>query len=411
MALLNGIFNATLNPAELNMRSFAATILRLFPNGSAPMFAMTSQSGKSSAKSVTHGYFSKTMTFLSFYLNDAANVAAGVQLLTIDDGAGGAITGLQAGMVFVDTRTRENIRILTVHSGTSITVTRSFGRVAAAQINDNDVFVHIGTAFEQGSLRPAARQLATTFVPNYTQIFRNAWGLTDTARASMAEMGYSNIAESRKDCSMFHAVDIESAIIWGQPEAPATGPGGQPISATQGVIDALEQYAPANTNAADASTTYDELVQLVEPAFKYSTDMSNPKERVAFGDAKAIRILNQIGINSGQVQITQNETSFGMHFTKFKFYKGTINLIEHPLMNAVADNAPLYAGQLLVMDMPALKLAYLEGRDTKAEEYGSNGRQTELGTDGVGGSLTTECAVELINPFSCAHVTGLTAAT
>ena len=64
MALLNGVFNTSMNPAELNTRSFAGTLLRLFPNGSAPMFALSSQSGKSKAKASTHGYFSKTMTFI-----------------------------------------------------------------------------------------------------------------------------------------------------------------------------------------------------------------------------------------------------------------------------------------------------------------------------------------------------------
>jgi hypothetical protein len=65
-------------------------------------------------------------------------------------------------------------------------------------------------------------------------------------------------------------------------------------------------------------------------------------------------------------------------------------------------------GNLLVMDMAALKLAYLDGRDTKAEEYGMGGKQVENGIDAVGGSLTTECAVELINPYSCAYIEGLT---
>jgi hypothetical protein len=52
----------------------------------------------------------------------------------------------------------------------------------------------------------------------------------------------------------------------------------------------------------------------------------------------------------------------------------------------------------------------MDGRDTKAEEYDSKGKQSSGGgIDGVGGSLTTEMAVELINPFSCAYVTGLTA--
>ena len=64
MALATGLFNInTGNPAELNVRSFAGQILRRFPNGSAPMFALTSQTGRSKAKQSTHGYFTKVMTF------------------------------------------------------------------------------------------------------------------------------------------------------------------------------------------------------------------------------------------------------------------------------------------------------------------------------------------------------------
>lgn len=400
MSLITGLFNATKNPAELNMRSFAGTILRLFPNGSAPLFALTSQSGKSSAKAATHGYFSKTMTFVKTTITTAIASAATTNLEVASS------EGMTVGMVLHFPSVRENVRVTAIVDATNVTVKRGFGRTAAqASIADDAVVFQVGTAFEEGSTRPTARQLATTYIANYTQIFRNAWGLTDTARASMAEMGYSNVAESRKDCSMFHSVDIESAIIWGQPSAPATGPGGQPIHATQGVIDAMEQYAPGNTNAASSTTTHAQLVALLEPCFTYSTDMANPKERVLFGDAQAIRVINDIGVKSGQVQITQNETSFGMHFTKFKFYKGTINLVEHPLMNGLG-----LAGTALIMDMPALKLAYLEGRDTKPEEYGAGGKIVESGIDGVGGSLTTELAVELINPYACGLITGLTAA-
>lgn len=397
MALLSGIFNTNLNPAELNTRSFAGTILRLFPNGSAPLFALTSQAGKSKAKSSTHGYFSKTMTFVK--TTSTAGDLVGATTLTI-----GSTTGMTPGMVLHNTRTRENIRINTVASGTTITVTRGFGRVAAAAINAADNFIQVGTAFAEGSTRPSARQLATTYVANYTQIFRNAWGLTDTARASMSEMGYSNIAESRKDCAMFHSVDIESAILYGQPEMDTSG--AQPIHATQGIIDAIYQYAPANINAAGATTTYDQLVALVEEAWTYSTDAANPKSRAAFGDSVAIKVLHQIARLSGQIEIMQSETSFGMQFTKFKFYKGEINFVEHPLMNALSTTA---TGNLLVMDLPALKLAYMDGRDTVAEEYNVQGSKVENGTDGVGGSLTSELAVELINPYSCCYVTGLTA--
>lgn len=394
MALSTGLFNTNLNPAELNTRSFAGQILRRFPNGSAPIFALSSQSGKSKAKASTHGYFSKTMSFVSTTSNATTNVATTIVFATT--------VGMTAGMVMFNPRTRENVRVTSITNATDAVVTRAFGRVAAAAINAADPWIQVGTAYEEGSNRPTARRLTTTYVANYTQIFRNAWALTDTARASMAEMGYSNIAEDKKDCSLFHSVDLESAIIWGQPKMDTTG--ATPIHATQGVIDAMEQYAPGNTNVAAATTTYAQLVAMLEPAFLYSTDMSNAKERTAFCDNTAMRVFNEIAKASGQVQIQNGQTSFGLRFTQFNFYNGTINLVTHPLLNGLGQS-----GMSLIMDMPALKLAYLEGRDTKSEEYGTSGKSADNGQDAVGGSLTTECAVELINPYACALITGLTA--
>ena len=397
MALISGIFNTNLNPAELNAKSFAGTILRLFPNGSAPLFALTSQAGKSKAKASTHGYFSKTLTFVK--TTASAADAAGVTNLSVASSA-----GMTVSMVLMNTRTRENYRVTAIPDATHVTVTRAFGRVVAAANIIGDNLICVGTAFMEGSDRPVARQLSTVYIPNYTQIFRNAWGLTDTARASLAEMGYSNIAESRKDCSMFHSIDAESAILFGQPKMDTSG--SQPLHATQGIIDAIYQYAPSNVNAAGETTNYDQLVALVEEAWTYSTDASNPKMRAGFCDSTAMKVMHQIARLSGQVEIMQSETTFGMQFTKFKFYKGEINLIEHPLMNALQTAA---TGTLLVMDLPALKLAYMDGRDTIAEEYNINGKVIPNGTDGVGGSLTSEFAVELINPNSCVYVTGLTA--
>ena len=120
--------------------------------------------------------------------------------------------------------------------------------------------------------------------------------------------------QNLKDAAMFHAVDIESAMIWGQPKMDTAG--SQPIHATQGVIDAMEQYAPGTTNTAGPTTSFAQLVSLQEPAFQFSTDMSNANTRTLFGDSQAIKVINDVGRASGQVYITQNETSFGMNFTK-----------------------------------------------------------------------------------------------
>lgn len=390
-----GVFNAIQgNPAELNARSFAGQILRRFPNGSAPIFGLTSMSGRSRAKSTTHGYFAKTMLFVAI-TSSAALV--GDTSLTVSTTA-----GITKSMVLYNVRTGENVRVTNVVDGTTLSVSRSFGRVAAAAVNNADKWIGVGTAFEEGSSRPEARRMSTVYVPNYTQIFRNAWALTDTARATMSEMGYSNLAESRQDCMAFHSVDIESALVWGQAEMDTTG--ATPVHSTQGIIDAMEQYAPANTNDAGATTNYAQLVTLVEPAFTSQANVGNPKGRVLVGDNKAIKVITDIGRKSGQVQIMQSETQFGLKYTSFQMYLGTLDLVIHPLFNGLGME-----GMALILDMPAIKLAYMDGRDTKPEEYNTSGKLVENGVDAVGGSLTTELAVELINPYSCALIRGLTA--
>jgi hypothetical protein len=395
MALASGLFNInTGNPAELNARSFAGQILRRFPNGSAPMFALTAATSKGKAKQSTHGYFTKVMSFHTL-------VQAGSALSTDTPLTWPSTSGMTKGMLFYNPRTREIVRLSSdPPSGTTVNVTRGFGRVAAAAVNAGDSWIQVGTAFEEGSNRPTARRMTMAYIANYTQIFRNAWALTDTARASMAEMGYSNIAENRSDCAMFHSVDIESAMLWGQPYMDTSG--STPMHATQGIIDAMEQYCPQNTNTAASTTSFDQLVALAEPAFEYSTNVGNPKERIGYCDKVALRVMNQIGRASGQITMTQGETSFGMRFTRFDFYKGTINLVEHPLLNGLG-----VTGTMIVVDHPAIQLAYLDGRDTKPENYGIDQKSADNGQDAVGGSLTTELAVELINPFSCAVIDGL----
>ena len=401
MGLQTGIFatnNAAGNPTELNKRSFAAQMLRRYPNGSAPMFALTSQSGKSKAKSSTHGYFSKTLTFLVI-TTTATQLVSDTTFAALP-----STPGITVGTLFWNNRTFEVIRVTAVNSLTSITVTRAFGRVAAAAVNVGDRWIQAGTAFEEGSNRPTPRRLDIQYIPNYTQIFRNAWALTDTARASYTEMeGISNISENKSECALMHSIDIEAAMIFSQPRMDVSG--ATPVHATQGIYDALRQYALSNVNAAGGTTNFDQLVALVEPAYQFSTNMGNAKNRTGFCDAVAMRVLNAIGRRSGQVQMTTKETSFGMKYTEFAFYKGTIDLIEHPLMNAFSQT-----GSMLVMDMPCLKLAYMDGRDTVPEWYGM-GDSTHVpdsGQDAQGGSLLSELAVELTNPAGCALVTGLT---
>lgn len=395
MAFQNGVFNTTQNPTELNARSFAAEILRRFPNGTAPLFALTSRFGRSRAKSSTHGYFSKTMSFVRLV---SAAALVGDTALTIAAGT----AGLTQYMVLHNIRTRENVRIESITDGTHIAVTRGFGREAAAAVNANDVWVQAGTAFPEGSNRPEARRMTMVYIGNYTGIFRNAWALTDTARASMSEAGYSNVAENRNDCMALHSADIEAGMLFSQKKMDTSGT--QPVHTTQGIIDAVAEYAPTHIVPMGATTDYGQLRTAVELSLESSTNVGSPNDRLLVGDAQAIRVISDIGRKSGQVQIMQEQTSFGMRYTSFQTQRGNFALMDHPLLNGLG-----MTGFAVVLDMPAIKLAYLDGRDTKPEDYGQGGKVVENGVDAVGGSLTTEFALELLNPYGCSVLTGLTA--
>lgn len=400
MSIYAGIFNTTQNPTELNARSFAGTILRRRPNGNAPLFGMTAMTGDSKAKASTHGYFSKTMVFSRVVMTATALV--GDAALTV-----ASTTGVVKGMVLLNLRTNETVRVITVNSATGLTVTRQFGRIAAAAVNNADVWIAIGNAHEEGSARPSARSIQAVYVANFTQIWRNAWALTDTARASYAEQGYSNLAESKRDCMDFHSIDIESSLFFGQPYMSTLN--GQPIHATQGIVDAIRQYAPSNVDAAPAETSYDDVVDMILPCWQYATDVGDPTTRVAFCDTTAMRTMQDIGRAYGEVTLTQKETSYGMVFSEFRFFKGRLILKEHPLFNGIG----VTPGTMVVVDVPAVKLAYMDGRKTISETYQpSSGGSNEMGNgvDAQGGSITTEAAVELINPAACGVFTNLIAA-
>lgn len=395
-----GVFNATKTPAALEQKSFAASMMRFFPNGSAPLLGLTSMTGTTKAKQIQHGYFSKTVQFIT--LNLAGGVTDDATTLTF-----ASTNGLLPGTLLHNLATRETVRITAITSATAVTVTRAFGRVAADAMTTAQDIIQVGSAFEQGSARPSPKAFKVVHITNYTQIIRNAWALTDTARATLMEVGFNNLNENKRDCGLMHGIEKEQALIWGQPYLDTSG--AQPIHATQGIIDAIEQYAPQNVETANATTSYEELVDMVENAFQVSTDMGDPRTRVAVGDSQAIKVLHEIGRKSGQVNIMQSETAFGMQFDSFKFYKGKLNLIEHPLFNGMG-----IAGTLLILDIPSIKLAYMEGRNAKEELYGVGGNHANdagtvaTGVDAQGGSLTSEFAVEHVNPYSCGIIRGLT---
>lgn len=407
MATISGIFNTTglSSTANLTKLSFAQMITRLMPNGTAPLFALTSYLKSETAVQTTHGYFAKSMVFPS--INVSAAAVAGDTTLTVTDSS-----AMLPGMLMrVEAAGNEIIRVESVVSGTSITVSRGIGSAAGA-IPINSKAYMVGNTYEEASNRPLALNITPVPMTNLTQIFRNTWAISDTVRATQVIAGDGNVSESRQDCAALHAQAIEAAIIFGKKYTGVRN--GQPVRTMDGLVNIVSNianypssYSVPNVWAAGATTNFTQLEGYLDPVFNQTTDPKVGNERLILAGGKARSVLNNIGRLNSTYFMENGETSFGLQFSQFKTSRGTFNLVEHPLFNS----NPTWAATALVVDLSSINLAYLNGRQTQNKEFNQDGSVAQdMGIDAVGGTLTTECTLLVKNPPANAIITGLTAA-
>ena len=403
-----GIFNTGNFTTDLAKKSFAAMITRLMPNGTAPLFGLTSMLTDETALQVEHGFFSKTMIFPEGKINEAAGYLTTDTLFTLD-----TTINLLPGMIMRVERTGENIIINTVPNTTQIQVNRSVGTVAAAALLDDDDLFQVGNAFEESSDRPNANNIIPVRVTNLTQIFRNTWAVSGSAKATQVIAGASTDAESRQDAAALHAADIEKAIFFGQKSQGTRN--GQPFRTMDGLINMIETpsfYPPSyggstNSFTAGATTNWTQLLGFLDPVFDQATDPKGSNERVLFVGGAAKLVINEIGRLNGTYHLVDGQTNFGLMFSTLTTPRGKFRIIEHPLFNTNSIWAQMAVG----VDLPTFNLAYLAGRKTQSLEFNTAGNQAQdNGIDAVGGTLTTEVTTTIKNTPANVVIRNLTAA-
>lgn len=394
-----GIFNTAQIPQDLAKKSFAAMITRIFPNGSAPLFGLTALLKEEMAAQIEHGFYTKTMLFPSVQLS--ANIAAGDTILPVVSSA-----NILPGMILRADSTNENMLVTGVISPTQVSVQRALGTVAAAAVLSGVNLWMVGNAYEEASLRPASLIIIPARVTNNTQIFRNTWAVSETTRATMMIAGDGAVAESRRDCAMFHSVDIEKSFIFGQRFFGSRN--NQPFHTMDGLINFVTQFAPGNITTLGATTTYTQLIAALDPCFNQVTDPTKIGERLFFVGGAARNVLHQIFRLNSAYRIEESETKWGLQFDQFKIPRGRFNMIEHPLLNAYGQSTT-WAKMGLAVDLSTFNSAYLQGRKTSNKEFNMDGTVVDNGVDAVGGTLTSELTCLVKNPAADAIVYNFTA--
>ena len=401
-----GMFNTGNFTTDLAKKSFASMITRLMPNGSAPLFGLTSMLPSETAVATEHGFFTKTMLFPEMTVDGA--IASGATTTVVVDSTANIIPG----MIMRVTSSGENILINSVVSSTTFTCTRGFGSVTATDIDDNDTLYQVGNAFEESSVRPNAQNIIPVRVTNYTQIFRNTWAISESARATLTIAGETNIAESRQDCAAFHAADIEKALFLGQKYSGTRN--GQPFRTMAGLVATVTDttyYPPiyggvANVTTLGSTTTFTQLETAIDPVFNQATDPKGASERLMFVGGTAMKVINAIGRLNGTYQLMDGQTNYGLQFKTLTLSRGTIRLIEHPLFNSNTT----WAKMGVVVDLPTFRVAYLGDRKTQHKAFNEAGSVAQdNGIDAVGGTLTTEMTTVIKNPPANAVLYNFTA--
>lgn len=395
-----GLISSASAPQNLNAISFAQAITRLMPNGTAPLFGLTSLLQDETASNIEHGYFTKTMIFPAVKINNGAGYLAGDTAFTVD-----AYTDVIPGDLLLNERTGEVMLVLTTPSGTSVTVQRAVGTTAAAAINDNDDLRTIGNAFEEGSVRPSAVSILATRYVNYTQIFRNSWAVTKTAAAIPQIAGSGHVSESKQDCAALHATAIEKALFFGEKYMGTKN--GQPFHTMEGVIPRIKAAAPGNVTTLGATTNWTQFEAALDVTLQTVTDPKGGNIRTMFVGGTARRVIHNIARLNADYTITTMESSWGLQIDKIRAPRGTFEIIEHPLFNAYGASSA-WAKMAVIMDLNAFSMAYL--RKTSDANYNAAGALVDNGVDAEGGTLTTELTCTIKNPAAFGVIYNFTAA-
>ena len=393
-----GLLSSASAPQNLNALSFAQAITRLMPNGTAPLFGLTSLLKDETASNIEHGYFSKTMIFPS--VTSTAGDLVGATTLTVN-----AYADIVPGDLIMNERTGEVILVTATPTTTTLTVQRAVGTVAAAAINAADVMRTVGNAFEEGSVRPSAVAIIAARYVNNTQIFRNSWAVTKTAAAIPQIAGSGYVSESKQDCAALHAMAIEKALFFGQKYMGTRN--GQPFHTMEGLVARVNAAAAGNVTTLGATTNWTQFETALDKTLETVTDPKGGNIRTMFAGGTARRVIHNIARLNSTYQITTNETGWGLQIDTIRTPRGTFEMIEHPLFNAYGG-ASMWAKMAVIADLNAFSLAYL--RKTSDASYNSAGALVDNGVDAEGGTLTTELTCTIKNPAAFGVLYNFTAA-
>jgi len=391
-------------------------VLRLYPNGTAPLTAITAKLASEATDDPVYHWWQKGLpdqqaTVTGVWTNAALNVAyvsGGVATDTLYIQMSAADAGkIRLGHVVLlrdasdyDVDVNARVTAATVINGASSYIT-----VALMEADDNsasndlsncDLCLVIGSANEEGADTPTVIHYDPTEYYNQTQIFRTPTSITGSAAETHLRTG-PQVAENKREALELHSIEMEKAFLWGLYYS-TTGSGGKPLRYTNGIVRLI------TTNRSDFTVDTDYSGQTwlqsgetwldskLEQVFRYGRN-----EKLAFVGSGTMLGLNRLAKANANINITPMTTSYGLEVDRWITPFGRIYMKTHPLFSYTATNR----NSMLILELEKIKYRYLRNRDTKFLQ-----NRQGAGIDGKIDEFLTECGLELHHEECFAFLNG-----
>ena len=338
------------------------------------------------------------MTDRSFLQKGGGTLAAagGLTSLTVDTSGGASVDWLIKGMVVqfaqnvnkdggADTEaiTQATGRIESVSQNSSDT-TIQVKTIAASSgstttLDDNGECVVIGTSYEQGSGSPDVWSQELDNDYGYTQIFKTACEMSNTARATQYR-GYADEWQRLWNLKLReHKIDIERAMLFGMRGSQGgiqytegivghiIKNGGTP---SDGSIGSYSEGAPYLATYATSELTYDGLLSAFEVMYDPARGGSSAKLCLASLPVvshfnKLSGFVDQSFSGEGRYNFERSQGSFGHKVMKIETVHGDCSIVKEPLFR---NNA---SGHMCFVDLDNVSYRPLVGngvnRDTSIQ--------------------------------------------
>lgn len=374
---VQGIFASNQGIVGERLGDFSSAVLMTNPTGNAPLLGLTAGMPKESAQDTTFTWYED-----GHEPGRQACVSGGTTTTVVVADASFYVPNT----ILLVEETGEHLFVTAVASN-SLTVIRGLAGTSIVSITSSHHVQKIGNAFEEASAlpTPVTQQGAPRF--NFTQIWRNGWAISGTAKAVKFLTG-SKLAYNKKMCSNYHAEDIERSFIWGK--KALTTLNGKQFRLTDGILTQIEQYGGTVETANSGGSgqlARDDLETFITEVFAYNV-MGEPNERVAFIGSTALAAIQKMAWLDGSYQFSAGETKLGVKINEVMTPFGTLKLMTHALMN---EN-PVWTKEMYVLHPGGIKKRML--RDTFPEDYTHSGNGTQ-GKDADEGAITTEGGIQV----------------